>query len=53
MPRTEPKDWQCQECGKRMTAKQAERATNGDRGCPKCGGFDIDLAVLPSPTVAR
>jgi uncharacterized protein YlaI len=43
-----PRDWQCQECGKRMTAKAAERAMyGGTDGCPKCGGMDIDLAVLP------
>ncbi len=39
------RDWQCQECGKRMTLKQAERATS--EGCPKCGGTDIDLADPP------
>lgn len=38
------KDWACMECGKRMTARQAERASFGDKGCPKCGGSDIDLA---------
>lgn len=37
--------WQCQECGKRMTAKAAERAMFGADGCTKCGGSDIDLAV--------
>lgn len=54
MPRTkEPRDWACQECGKRMTLKQANRATMSDRGCPKCGGADIDLApgetTIPAP----
>ncbi len=38
-----PKDWQCQECGKLMTLKQAERAFSNVQGCPKCGGADIDL----------
>jgi ssDNA-binding Zn-finger/Zn-ribbon topoisomerase 1 len=41
----EPKDWQCQECGKRMTLKQARKASFGTDGCPKCGGADIDLAT--------
>jgi hypothetical protein len=36
------KDWQCRECGKRMTLKQAERAMSV--GCSKCNGGDIDLA---------
>lgn len=39
------KNWQCQECGKRMTLKAAERVMYGADGCPKCGGADIDLAV--------
>ena len=39
------KDWQCNECGRRMTLKTAERATSGIDGCPGCGGVDIDLAV--------
>ncbi len=37
------KSWKCQECGKRLTLKQAERAVS--EGCPKCGGSDIDIAV--------
>lgn len=41
-----PRDWQCQECGKRMTLATAERCAFGD-GCPRCGGSDIDLAVSP------
>lgn len=37
-------NWYCQECGyKFKTAKAAERASFGDRGCPKCGGSDIDM----------
>lgn len=46
--KTKPKaarDWQCQECGHRMTLAQAERASRNVQGCPKCGGADIDLAV--------
>ena len=39
------KDWECMECGKRMTLKQAERATSGTEGCPGCGGVDIDMAA--------
>jgi ssDNA-binding Zn-finger/Zn-ribbon topoisomerase 1 len=38
------KDWACQECGKLLTLKQAEKATYGCDGCPKCGGSDIFLA---------
>ncbi|MDA8117145.1 MAG: hypothetical protein M0000_07245 [Actinomycetota bacterium] len=39
------KEWECQECGKTLTAKQAEKAMSNDKGCPKCGGSDIDLKV--------
>lgn len=46
-----PKDFQCLECGRRMTAKQAEKATTGTEGCPGCGGADIDLAPA-EPTIA-
>ena len=35
-PKT-PKDWRCQECGKRLTLNQAEKASFGSAGCPKCG----------------
>lgn len=36
----------CMECGKKFkTLKAAERAA--DRGCPKCGGVDIDEASTP------
>ncbi len=38
-----PKPFQCLECGKRMTTKQAEHAVYGD-GCPNCGGADIEEA---------
>lgn len=44
--------YKCLECGRKFrTTKAAERATN--KGCPGCGGVDIDLdtdAPLP-PTV--
>lgn len=38
-----PKDWQCMECGRKMTARSAEKAMNGRVGCTGCGGSDIDL----------
>ena len=35
--------WKCLECGRKFaTAAAAEKAAFGDRGCPKCGGSDID-----------
>jgi Zn finger protein HypA/HybF involved in hydrogenase expression len=37
------KEWKCQECGWPMTLKQAQRAA--EKGCPNCGGSDVDLAV--------
>ncbi len=37
--------FQCVECGKRMTVKQAEKASFGADGCSKCGSSDIDLAT--------
>jgi Zn finger protein HypA/HybF involved in hydrogenase expression len=40
-PPKQPKDWQCQECDRTMTLKQAEKAVS--QGCPRCGGTDIDL----------
>lgn len=34
----------CQECGHKFkTLKGAEKASFGVKGCPKCGGSDIDL----------
>ena len=34
----------CQECGHGFkTVKAAEKASYSDKGCPKCGGSDIDL----------
>ena len=49
-PKTEtkrpaPKDWQCLECGRRMTLRAAERASS--EGCARCGGVDIDIVVKP------
>lgn len=41
--RSHRKDWRCQECGRRMTLRQAERAVTGIIGCRGCGGTDIDL----------
>lgn len=38
--------FECQECGHKFyTEKAAERAAFGDRGCPGCGGSDIDIYV--------
>lgn len=43
----------CLECGHKFkTVKAAEKAAFGDRGCPKCGGSDIDLAPARKPTKA-
>jgi DNA-directed RNA polymerase subunit RPC12/RpoP len=36
--------FQCMECDKKLTLRQAERAVYGN-GCPKCGGADIDEAT--------
>ena len=35
------KDWQCMECGRKMTLRSAEKAMSV--GCTGCGGSDIDL----------
>jgi hypothetical protein len=46
MPTTREPLYECQECGKKFyTEKAAERASFGDRGCPGCGGSDIDIYV--------
>ena len=42
----QPRDWRCQECGRRMTLAQAERAAFRS-GCTKCGSVDIDLDEPP------
>lgn len=40
----------CLECGREFkTVEAAEKAAFGDKGCPKCGGSDIDLAPF-TPT---
>jgi hypothetical protein len=37
------------ECGYRFkTVGAAEKASFGEKGCPKCGGSDIDLAPEPA-----
>ena len=46
------RDWQCMECGKQMTLKQAERASFGS-GCPKCGGGDIDMTSTGVESYAK
>lgn len=41
----------CQECGRKFkTIAAAERAV--DRGCPNCGGSDIDLDNRTRPTTS-
>ncbi len=36
--------WRCMECWRKFpSVKAAERASFGDKGCPKCGGADIDM----------
>lgn len=38
--------FECQECRKKFfTVKAAERASYSEKGCPGCGGSDIDLYV--------
>ncbi len=37
---------ECLECGKKFyIIKAAEKASYGARGCPGCGGVDIDVYV--------
>lgn len=45
--------FKCMECGRKFrTVAAAERAA--DRGCPKCGGVDIDVDThAGEPTVAQ
>ena len=44
----------CMECGHKFkTVKAAEKAAFGDKGCPKCGGADIDMPSLGCPVAAR
>ena len=47
----QPKDWACQECGRTMTLKQAEKAVS--QGCPGCGGSDIDMKVELAPPIDK
>ncbi len=49
MGRRITKPFQCMECGKKLTLKQAEHAVYGD-GCPCCGGPDIDEATDSTAT---
>jgi len=38
--------WRCRECGHKFaSAAAAEKAVSGDRGCPKCGGVDVDESL--------
>ena len=38
--------FECQECGKKFyTTESAEKASTSDKGCPGCGGSDIDVYV--------
>lgn len=38
--------WRCQECGYTFrSAVDAEKAAFGDRGCPNCGGVDVDMSL--------
>jgi Zn finger protein HypA/HybF involved in hydrogenase expression len=44
---SKPVLFECRECGKKFfTVAAAERASFGDRGCPKCGGSDIDVPTV-------
>jgi PHP family Zn ribbon phosphoesterase len=45
------KDWACQECGRRMSLKAAQRAMSV--GCAGCGGSDVDLAPAPRPRLSE
>ncbi len=36
--------YQCQDCGHKFrTIASAQRAAESDKGCPGCGGSDVDL----------
>lgn len=44
----------CMECGHKFRTVAAARfAAFGDRGCPKCGGSDIDLDISDEHAVRR
>jgi hypothetical protein len=36
------KDCKCNECQEAMSFAVAQRAIDGDEGCPGCGGVDIE-----------
>jgi Zn finger protein HypA/HybF involved in hydrogenase expression len=43
-----PAQFECMECGKKFySVEAARRAMFSERGCPKCGGADIDLPRVP------
>ena len=49
----EPSPFACMECGYHFkTVGAAEKAAFGEKGCPKCGGSDIDLALPEKPFAA-
>jgi hypothetical protein len=49
----EPNVFKCQECNRKFkTVAAAERAMNSDRGCPGCGGSDIDIDPTADPRKA-
>lgn len=39
--------FKCQECGKKFSTNAAARRAMS-AGCPKCGGVDIDLPLVPA-----
>lgn len=41
MAKRKAAEWTCNECGKGMGLKAAERAAS--QGCTRCGGVDMDL----------
>jgi hypothetical protein len=44
----------CQECGHKFkTVAAAQKASFSDKGCPKCGGSDIDLTRVEAPNAGR
>jgi len=50
MKTKQAKDFQCLECGRKLTTLGAAKAMND--GCPGCGGVDIDLAPVTSGRLA-
>ena len=46
--------WVCMECSYKFASiKAAEKAAYSDKGCPKCGGCDIDAPSLGCPVALR